>query len=433
MALQTRLIDVDDPLFERWVTTVGAVFKDRPAPPPDTLDARRARLAGTRIRAVTAPADPLRQLGSDLDEVVACLRSWDGDLTVPGASVSVDLVSAVTVLPTHRRQGALTALMRDDLSQARAEGTCAAVLIASEAGIYGRFGFGPATAEATYRVDARRVRLRPEASGTSSGTVAVVPVGELRQVAPQVYQQARRAGAVDRDRFWWDHMCGVELFPGSERKSPFAVVRRDTDGEVDGYLWYRPHEAHGEGHLQRTTFGTVTVEDLQAGTYGAYRDLWRYLLSLDLVDEVVWEDAALDEPLAWLLTDPRALRLTTRDDFLWARLLDPGTALSARRYESGAGQVVIRVDDPFGWAAGVYTLTVSADGQGRAEATPTAAVQARLDVDVLSSLWLGGDGLAGGLAGAALAGRAGDVQPGALDLLGRLLRTQRQPWCGTWF
>ena len=433
MTAATRLLDVEDPLFERWLTTVGAVFKDRPSPVAEAVVARRTRMAGTRIRAVTAPADPLRQGDSDLDEVVACFQSWDGELTVPGGSARVDLVSAVTVLPTHRRQGALSALMHQDLSQAKADGTCAAVLIASEGGIYGRFGFGPVTAGAGYRVDTRRARLRPELAAAPSGRLAVVPVASLREVAPQVYRRARRPGAVDRNRFWWDHMCGIELLPGSERKPPFAVVHRDALGEVDGYAWYRPEESHGEGHLARTTFGTATVEDLQASTDESYRDLWRYLLSLDLVDEVIWHDASLDEPLAWLLTDPRALRLTTRDDFLWARLLDPVVALDARRYESGAGQVVFEIDDPFGWAAGVHTLTVSDDGHGRAELTPHAEVQARVDVDVLSGLWLGGDGTAGGLRGAALAGRARDVRPGSLDRLGRLLRTHRQPTCSTWF
>jgi len=434
MTLVTRLVGVDDPIFERWLTTVGAVFKDRPSQDAEAMAARRPRMVGDRIRAVTAPADPLRQPGGDLDEVVACFLSWDGDLTVPGGTARVDLISAVTVLPTHRRQGALSKLMHEDLGQAKADGTCAAVLIASEGGIYGRFGFGPATGAASYRVDARRARLRPELAGPPpSGRTAVVPVTSLREVAPQVYQRARRPGAVDRDRFWWDHMCCVEVFPGSDRKPPFAVVHRDGSGEVDGYLWYRPKEEHGVGHLRRTTFGTVTVEDLQATTDEAYRDLWGYLLALDLVDEVLWDDAALDEPLAWLLSDPRALRLTTRDDFLWARLLDPAAALGARRYESGAGQVVLQVDDPFGWAAGVYTLTVSHDGGGRAVPTPDAQVQARLDVDVLSGLWLGGDALAGGLVGAALAGRARDLQPGALARLALLLRTHRQPLCTTWF
>jgi predicted acetyltransferase len=432
MTVATRLLDVEDPLLEHWLTTVGAVFKDRPSQVAEAVAARRVRMAGTRIRAVTAPADPLRQPDGDLDEVVACFQSWDGDLTVPGGSARVDLVSAVTVLPTHRRQGALSALMRQDLSEAKANGTCAAVLIASEGGIYGRFGFGPATAAAGYRVDVRRVRLRPDLP-PPSGRVAVVPVASLREVAPQVFQRARRSGAVDRDRFWWDHMCCVELFPGSERKPPFAVVHRDASGEVDGYAWYRPKEEHGQGHLARTTFGTATVEDLQATTDEAYRDLWRYLLALDLVDEVLWDDAAVDEPLAWLLTDPRALRLTTRDDFLWARLLDPAAALNARRYESGAGRLVFEVDDPFGWAAGVYTLTVSDDREGRAELTPDAQVQVRVDVDVLSGLWLGGDGTTGGLRGAALAGRARDLQPGSLDRLSRLLRTHRQPSCDTWF
>jgi predicted N-acetyltransferase YhbS len=65
------------------------------------------------------------------------------ELTLPGESlVPVSGVTAVGVLPSHRRQGVLSAMMRHQLAELRARGEFLSVLPASEAPIYGRFGYG---------------------------------------------------------------------------------------------------------------------------------------------------------------------------------------------------------------------------------------------------------------------------------------------------
>jgi predicted N-acetyltransferase YhbS len=69
-----------------------------------------------------------------------------GELTLPGETiVPTTGVTAVGVLPSHRRQGVLSAMMRHQLTELRARGEVLSVLLASEALIYRRFGYGPAT------------------------------------------------------------------------------------------------------------------------------------------------------------------------------------------------------------------------------------------------------------------------------------------------
>ena len=63
-----------------------------------------------------------------------------GPATVPAATIT-----AVAVLPTHRRQGVLTALMACQLDDVAERGEAVAVLTASESIIYGRFGYGLAS------------------------------------------------------------------------------------------------------------------------------------------------------------------------------------------------------------------------------------------------------------------------------------------------
>jgi len=66
---------------------------------------------------------------------------------------------------------------------------------------------------------------------------------------------------------------------------------------------------------------------------------------MDLVVTVRTNNSALDEPLRWMLRDPRRLRVTRQSDFLWLRLLDVPAALTARCYMA-QDTLTLRVDDP---------------------------------------------------------------------------------------
>ncbi len=408
--LVVRSIDVDSPDFDSWLRTVALVFKDRLAMTPEGVDFRRPAFRGQRVTGAF-----------DGDDLVATLRSWDTSLTVPGSCLDADAVSAVTVRPTHRRRGALRSLMTADLAAAVERGTAAAMLIASEAGIYARFGFGVSTEGATWTVDLRRAELVTQAD--DGGRVEMVPEADLRAIAPAIYDAARRPGALDRSSYWWDRTLGIASRPGDTHPPRTAVIHRDHRGVVDGYLRYRAEDRWED----RTCLTVVQLEELEAVGRQAYVGLWRFLLGLDLVATVRAEDRAVDEALPWLLRDPRAARMTSRSDFVWTRLLDPAAGLSARTYER-AGTCTLEVRDPQGWASGRYRLDVDASGTGlctrmRDEADVSLTVQA------LSSAWLGG----GNLHAAAVAGQVVEHVHGSLDLLASMLRTSRSPWTATWF
>src|SRR3712207_1812701 len=81
-------------------------------------------------------------------------------LTVPGGEVSAAAIAGVGVRPTHRRRGVLTTMMRRQLDDERRAGTVAAVLWASEPGIYGRYGFGLATWRVVTEIEPGRARFR---------------------------------------------------------------------------------------------------------------------------------------------------------------------------------------------------------------------------------------------------------------------------------
>src|SRR5438046_642958 len=78
----------------------------------------------------------------DDGEIVGGAGAFSFDLSVPGGSLPCAGVTVVGVYPTHRRRGALRAMMRAQLDDVHARGEPIAALFASEETIYGRFGYG---------------------------------------------------------------------------------------------------------------------------------------------------------------------------------------------------------------------------------------------------------------------------------------------------
>ena len=121
-------------------------------------------------------------------------------MTVPGAIVPTGGVATVATLPTHRRRGVMTALMGRQLDDIHERGEPLAALWASEAVIYGRFGFGSATVACSFDIQrhhtAFAVPFHPE------GRVRIVDLDEAGRVdhlslrpLPRVDQDPAASGA----------------------------------------------------------------------------------------------------------------------------------------------------------------------------------------------------------------------------------------------
>jgi predicted acetyltransferase len=353
------------------------------------------------------------------------------ELTLPGESlVPVSGVTAVGVLPSHRRQGVLSAMMRHQLAQLRARGEFLSVLLASEAPIYGRFGYGPATYTARVTVPRHRAALAvprargaadgPEtgadngpATGANDGSVQVLRRAECGETLEEIYDRYRRAqpGALSRPPRWWDLRAGQPPISPAPR---YVAVHRDTDGVPDGYASYSIES------------GTLTVDETVTTDDTAFSALARFVLGHDLVSKVVFEHVQPEHPLRWQLADFRAGEVSSDTDWLWVRLLDIPAALTARGWFTD-GELVLDVEDPFLGEHGRYLLTVR---DGKADCVPTdREPDLSLDVCDLGSLYLGGTA-AGTLV------RAGHIRahrPDATTLADALFRAERSPHCLHWF
>lgn len=342
----------------------------------------------------------------------ACAYSFE--LTLPGEIVvSAAGVSAVGVLPTHRRQGVLSAMMRHQLADVRARGEFLSVLLATEAPIYGRFGYGPATY--TRRLTVPRgpdTFTASRAGDTGSGSIELLRRDRCGEILEDVYDRYRRAqpGALSRPARWWAAGAGQPPISAAPR---YVAVHRDTSGRPDGYASYS------------LDGGTLTVDETIATDDAVWTALARFVLEHDLVTEVAFKHVPPDHPLRWQLTDFNAAQVSHDTEWLWVRLLDIPRALTTRAWFAD-GDLVLDVDDPFLGEHSRYLLTVQA---GKAECVATdREPDLSLDVRDLGSIYLGGT------APSTLV-RAGHVKarPGAATRADALFRTERAPHCLHWF
>jgi predicted acetyltransferase len=177
-------------------------------------------------------------------------------------------------------------------------------------------------------------------------------------------------------------------------------------------------------HWRRAVF----VEELCSLSDESYMSLWRYLLGIDLTEELRTRSRPVDEPLRYLLEDQRHFRTASLGDRTWVRLVDVPCALGQRRYEEEEA-LVIEVEDAFcPWNDGRFRLSVDGDGAGTVERVDAAADLA-LPVEALGALYLGGVPFVA----MAEVGRIAEHTEGAARLADRMFAARRPPFCTTNF
>jgi predicted acetyltransferase len=358
--------------------------------------------------------EPERSLAwfDDEGRIVATTAAFTRTITVPGGQVPCAGVTAVAVVPTHRRRGLLTSMMRRQLDEIRDGPEPIAALWASEGPIYGRFGYGVATVHARLlaRRPAARLASRPALADPLRAGPAADHVEAMRAIHARVLPTW--PGMFDRPGPWW----GDRLHdPESNRDGahPLRAVVAD-----DGYALY----AVKPGFDEDGPAGEVRIRELVAGTSEARAVLWDFLLDQDLTRRVAWELAPVDEPLWLMVTDPPSIRRSLADA-LWVRLVDVERALLARTYATDP-DVVLEVSDAFcPWNEGRYRLSGAACE--RTDAEPDLA----LDVSALGAAYLGGTTLLE----LALAGRVRELRPDALARASAAFRGHVAPWCPEMF
>lgn len=355
------------------------------------------------------------------DQIVGTAQAWRFRVSVPGgADLAAAGICAVGVRPTHRRRGVLRALMRRQLDDVRAWGESLAILNATDAGIYGRFGYGMATYRCVMDLDRDHAVFRD--SAPPIGRTRLVDVDEALGLFPPIYEQFRPGtpGLLARSERWWLERC----FGGRAPKGdPRFLLALEVDGAPVGYAVYRVHNQQDERALP---VGWVEASEVVGTSPEAERELWRTLFGVDLMHRIRAPRLPSDHFLLRTIAQPRRMRVDLRDG-LWLRLVDVVAALEGRSYDTD-GAVVFEVRDEFCPVnAGRWRLAVEG-GRGRVTRTGASADLA-LDVSALGATYLGGTTFAQ----LARAGQVDELAPDGLARAGRLFRADVAPWCADGF
>ncbi|QND66500.1 GNAT family N-acetyltransferase [Mesorhizobium loti] len=361
--------------------------------------------------------EPDRTWGAfDGETLVGTTDSYSGRIAVPGGAwLPQAAVTHVGVLPTHTRSGVATALFKAQLRAAREQGEAAATLRASDARIYGNFGYAIANTSVSFEVDKQRARLRRK---VATDTIRLIDSDDAWAEQARIYagQPAPRAGVIARSAYWWDFQALRQANSGA----PSYVAIHGEKGSETGFVRYHPV---GLDSWFTSAERTIVVDDIVAYTPAAYVALVAHLLAVDLPHRIVFWSRPADDLLPWLFEDFRSVRVSAVRDETWLRLLDAEKALTARTY-AGQGSVVLEVSD-----------AILPDNATRLRLSPEGAERTNLSADVVTDVAAVSAAYLGGVKWWQLAqtGRLGAFDRAAVETLDTLFTAPASPHSGTMF
>jgi predicted acetyltransferase len=344
---------------------------------------------------------------------------------VPGGAVLPTAgVTWVGVQVTHRRRGVLTAMMRQLVDDTRDRGEEPLMaLYASDPGIYGRYGYGIATRALGVTLPTARGQLAwapdPEPGLTVRMAEPAAVRADLTSLAERV--AGYRAGGIVRSEGFWEVHLEDDPADRGGASALRAVIVDDAQGPRAFALFRTKNE-----WTEPVGGGELIVRDLGSCDAQASAVLWRTLLGHDLMAKVTIRNLPVDDPLMWLLGDPRSPRAWVKDG-LHLRIVDVPAALEARTYAVPV-DVVLDVDDGFApWCSGKFRLTAGPDGASCSRTSDPADLS--LGAAELGAVYLGGTSLSV----LADAGRVRERTEGAVNATSRALLEARAPWCPLFF
>jgi predicted acetyltransferase len=353
----------------------------------------------------------------DGETMVGTAADFEFMLTVPGGKVPAAGVTMVGVIPTHRRKGVLTKMMRAQLERVHSGGEPLAVLWASEGNIYQRFGYGVATMYS--RIDLDRDRAQFRLSAPATGRMRMLESDKAVDVLADVYDRMCdfTPGMFERSREWWEAHTLADPEEDRDGGGPKFRAVWELDGRAEAYVVYRVHQ-----DWDTEPIGHVRVYEAMGTSPQATREIWRFIIGIDLVARIKGIAQPGLHPLLFMLAEPRRLRARL-SDALFVRLVDVRAALEARSYAAD-GSITFELSDPqFAHNEGRWRLEVNS-GRGTVERT-TDAPDLVLTASDLASVYLGGFTFRQVL----YSGTVTEARPGALWEADTLFRSEVEPWC----
>ena len=380
--------------FERWMATESRAHGNRLAHDPERL---RPRFDLGRSIAVFEDG-----------QIVGGCHSHLLEMSIPGGTSAVAGVSNVEVQPTHTRRGIMTQMMRHQIDGIHERGEPLAALFATESGIYGRFGYGIGAVHEQWTIEKRHSAYAQRID--SPGRLEFVDPADIIEKLSGVSRRGTqgRPAVFQRAMHHWEDMTRDPIHSQGGSGGVFYVAYLE-EGRIDGYASYR------------TQRPTVTVNELVAVTREAAAALWRFCFDLDLYERTEAGRRPVDDPLPWMLADPRRMQRSTRDG-LWVRVVDAATALEQRSY-GASDHLTLEIRDDFcDWNQGCWRLEMSPEG-GHCQRV-TGGADLAINASALASIYLG----AANFNTMQHAGLVDEITGGSVERADRAFAVALKPW-----
>ena len=278
----------------------------------------------------------------DQGNIIGGAHSHRVEMSIPGASAVTAGVANIAVQPTHTRRGVMTRMMHHQINDVHERGEPLAALFARESIIYRRFGYGIGSLHERWMIDRQyNGYARPY---ESPGRIVFVDLADITKELPEVFRRSTmdRPGVFQRSIYQWERDSQAPEHSQGGPGGMFYAAYEDG-GTLDGYVTYR------------IIGTTLVVNELMAATKEANAALWRFCFDVDLLTCTEALKRPVDDPLPWMLADPRRLQRSTRDG-MWLRLIDVSVSLELRRYMQSDRLVLEVRDELCPWNEGRFEL-----------------------------------------------------------------------------
>ncbi|WP_187994335.1 GNAT family N-acetyltransferase [Schaalia sp. JY-X159] len=381
----TQFTTSDSKRGAQWAQAVNMGF-NQPQLSEKAIEAQLKIFGSDDLVVTAAYLDSPEGVGGAGALPVGTFGAFRESVNLGAARVPVSMFTAATVRNAYKRRGILRAMIELNLRQAADEGVPLALLTASDASIYGRFGFQSVVSEASVEIKVDKFKLTKEAQAVIDGYYVDWALRDdlfkaVREVALKAHQTTR--GSTSR-HFTFDLEMFMSMESGEYESKYRGVLAHDPAGEVVGYAVY---EFVTEGWKTK-------VRDLDATDPRAEIALWNHLARIEGQTEVSYADMSVSNPLRLALVNERAVKVTGVSDFLWARILDPVTCLEARSYSfsarSAALSAAFTVEDPMGYCSGTFQIQLGDEGASVRKLDPqdpvAVATSTTISVNALDEL-----------------------------------------------
>jgi predicted acetyltransferase len=217
-------------------------------------------------------------------DIVGYSIAYPLEMNVEGGMLPTTLVDGVGVLPTHRRRGILNQMMDFHLLDFHERGETLSGLGASEAIIYGRYGYGIGSMQVDFSIDRREAGFTVDPS--PQGKYKFIDKNDALHILPDVAERAScdRPGFLKgTESLWKLYLSDPES--RHEGASELFHVTYEEGGQIDGYITYR------------TRRDTLIIHEMISASSQAHTALWKYCFGVDLMARIDAPKRPVDDPL----------------------------------------------------------------------------------------------------------------------------------------